>query len=883
MASRDTNTPIDMDTGQVDGPDEHVRLAWHSPGPGSQTAVQVVVRDGDQVVWDSGRIASDQPWVTTPTGVRFAAWHRHGWEARIESATAVTTAHGWFTPAPCDPTAWSGASWVAATDQDVVLDAAPGPRVRARDGSLAAPVLERSVPRGAPVVRALLAVAAGGHVDVRVDGHLATDEVLSPTTTHWDRRVQVVLHDLTAVLADGDAHTLGLELGRGFFGMTNANVWAWERAPWHAEPRVRALLRLERDDGAVEVVGTGGDWTARRGSILLDDLYGGEVHDLRRRPGRPSAGPALPATVVPGPGGRLEARREQPIRVVEELRSTSVVQAAPGEWVVSFPRVIAGWVRLRLPGGATGTTVRLRYGERLRPDGLPNADDEKHYFQDGFQTDEVTLDDDAVDWEPRFSYKGFRYVQVSGWPTVQGPGIDDVSARVVRSDADVTSTFAVDDPLLQWIHDATVRTMTNNLHGYPTDTPKYEKNGWTGDAAVGADMFLTNLDAAPVLTKWVQDLAETASPGHPPALIAPNAGVFGVDERAPVWHAALVTVPWDLYRHTGDPAVLEQHVDTIEEYARFELSRSPGGIADTILGDWVAPGTDPGGGNPPEDSRVPATAFLVRILDTVARIDEVLSRDPSWARAAAREVRAAFTAAFVVDGLVRGPRDAGFRQSHQVLALAFDVVRDPAVRRSVAAALAADVRARGDHLDTGAIGTKWLLPVLTDAGYADVALAVARQTSVPSWGAWWRAGATSMFEHWDLAARSHGHYFLGTVDDWLTGWVAGLRPVAPGWRRFLVAPAFCGPVGAASCSVRTPYGTAGVRWVVIGAGAGAGAAAGSGACSAAGAGSGSGAGSAAGDRVVTVPPGAEAEVRLPDGTTSVVGGGSHTLRSRLPA
>ena len=833
-----------------------LRFAWRPDE--TQTAAQVVVRAGERVVWDSGRTETSTPWLRSPSGLQFAAWAEHAWEARVESATGVAVARGRFTPAPLAADEWSGAQWIGgpasagAAARDAVDDGR-GPRERSADGSFAAPVLSVGVPAGPPIGRVLLALAVGGHADVRVDGALATDEVLAPTTTHWDRRVQVVVHDLTAALGDGNAHEVGLELGRGFHGMTNANVWAWERAPWHAEPSVRAVLRIERADGAVEVLPTGPDWTARAGTILLDDLYGGELSDLRRRAGGSLAAAPQPATVVPGPAGALEARREQPIRVVVELAATSVTEAAPGEWVVAFPRVIAGWVRLRLPSGAAGSTVRIRSGERLRADGLPNADDDNHYFADGFQTDEVTLDELGGWWEPRFSYKGFRFVQLSYWPGAGGPDASDVVARVVRTDGARTADFRTDDALLQWVHDATVHTMENNLHGYPTDTPKYEKNGWTGDAAVGADMFLRNLDTAAVLTKWVGDLAETVSPGHPPALIAPNAGVFGVDTRAPVWHAALVTVPWDVYRHTGDPAVLEWHVDVIEQYARFELGRSPGGIADTILGDWVAPGTSPGGGNPPEDSRVPATAFLVRILDTVAAIDEVLGRDGSWARSAADDVRAAFVDAFLRDGVVRGERDEGFRQSHQVLALAFDLVRAPSDRAAVAAALAADVRARGDHLDTGAIGTKWLLPVLTDAGYADLALAVARQTTPPSWGAWRAAGATSMFEHWDLAARSHGHYFLGTVDDWLTGSVAGIRPTEPGWRRFTVAPAVCGPVGSASCTVQTPYGEARVAWT-------------------------SDDGTVS--LTVTVPPGSDADVVLPDGTQRVVGPGTSHFVSR---
>ncbi|PRY10769.1 alpha-L-rhamnosidase [Kineococcus rhizosphaerae] len=679
-------------------------------------------------------------------------------------------------------------------------------RATCRDGRCAAPVFTHEVRIDVPVRRARLVLAAGGHADVRVDGALATDEVLSPGTTHWDRRVEVVEHDLTAVLTVG-RHELSLELGRGFFGMTNANVWGWERAPWHDEPCVRAALHLEHADGSRRTVVTGPAWTVHRGPRLLDDLYAGEVVDLRFR------GPRVPAALVAGPVGEPVPRLAQPSRITEVLGPVSVAEPLPGEFVVGFPRVVSGWVRLRVDGPA-GTTVRLRYGERLRPDGLPNADDEKGYFTDGFQTDEITLAGGPVTWEPRFSYKGFRYVQVSGWPDPAGPGAGDVLCCVVHTDAARTCEFTVDDPLLQWIHDATVRTLENNLHGYPTDTPKYEKNGWTGDALVGADAFLTNLDAAPVLRSWVRSLAETCDPV--PALTAPNAGVFGVHTRAPVWHAALLTVPWDLFRHTGDVSVLAENWAEAAAYARHELGRSPGGIADTILGDWVAPGTDPGGANPPEDSRVPATAFLVRILDVASWTAGELARsgEAAWFADRAQEVRAAFVREFLdpATGVVGGPGDAGFRQSHHVLALAFDVVSDHDVRARIAAALAADVRARDDHLDTGAIGTKWLLPVLTEAGYAELAVRIARQRTPPSWGAWFEAGATTTFEHWDLAARSHGHYFLGTVDDWLTGHVGGLRLLEPGWRSFAVDPRCTDWIDSAAVSVVTPHGTVAVAW-----------------------------------------------------------------------
>ncbi|KQO60376.1 alpha-L-rhamnosidase [Curtobacterium sp. Leaf261] len=819
--------PVGIDTARP-------RFTWEvrSETPGTTQRWWRITLEDDhgRVVWDSGQHDDPLPWAMPADDLDLVPLRRHRWSLTVGvvapgDATAVLDAQAELTTGPAEDADWDSARWVGRPARRGPSGAAPGsPRARAADGSLAAPVVRHTITVVEPPVRALLVLAAGGHAVARIDGVPVSDAVLEPSTTQWDRRVQTVVHDVTALLGPGP-HEVSIELGRGFHGMTNANVWSWERATWWGEPCVRALLRIERPDGGVDVLPTGRDWQVRGGPILLDDLYGGEVVDLRRGPGGPLEPRSEPVALVDGPAGRRVVRREQPVRVTETLGATSVAEPVPGEFVITFPRVVAGWVRL-VPPGPAGTTVTIRYGERLRPDGLPNADDEKHYFQDGFQTDVVTGDGSARPWESTFSYKGFRYVQVSGWPTPEGPRVEDVVARVAHTDAPRISRFAVDDPLLQWIHDATLVTMENNLQGYPTDTPKYEKNGWTGDAMVGADMFLTNLDAAPVFTKWMGDLADTASPGHPPALIAPNAGFFGIDEQAPVWHSALVLVPWDLYRHTGDTAVLVEHWTTISDYARFELGRSPGGIADTILGDWVAPGTDPGGGNPPEDSHVPATAFLVRILDVTGWIAEVLGHDDdaAWFAARADEVRAAFVDAFVVrtvapsgsgdggEAVVRGPEDAGYRQSHAVLALAFDILRDPELVRLVADGLAADVRAKGDHLDTGAVGTKWLLPVLSDHGHVETALAIARQTSVPSWGAWREAGATSMFEHWDLAARSHGHFFLGTVDDWLTGYVAGLRPAAPGWRRILVDPRCTASVRSASFAVRTPFGPAWVAW-----------------------------------------------------------------------
>jgi alpha-L-rhamnosidase len=341
----------------------------------------------------------------------------------------------------------------------------------------------------------------------------------------------------------------------------------------------------------------------------------------------------------------------------------------------------------------------------------------------------------------------------------------------------------------------------------------YEKNGWTGDGMLGADMFLRNIDSGELLAKWVQDIEDTRTPDGAPLLIAPNPG-WGTG-RAPPWHAAYVLVPWSLYMQRGDRRVLATHAAGMAKYVEMEYARSPGGIADTDLGDWVSPETDPAGENAPEDRRVAATAYLYRMATTMVAVERVLGNEMQASRFAdmAERIRDGFNRVFfdAGAGIYRGVGDRGYRQTHNLFALAFDLAPH-AQRARIAAGLAADVRARGNHLDTGALGTKILLPVLTATGYGELAWKVATQTTFPGWGFWRANGATSLWEHWKLAARSHDHYFLGTIDDWLYGDVAGLRPLEPGWRKIEVHPAMTAWLDHAAADTLTPYGRAAVSW-----------------------------------------------------------------------
>lgn len=470
-------------------------------------------------------------------------------------------------------------------------------------------------------------------------------------------------------------------------------------------------------------------------------------------------------------------------------------------------------VAVRAVGNA-GTQITLRYGERLGIDG-PNDDDPRGHYNGRLQRDEIILAGAAslLEWESRFTWKGFRYVEVTGWPG-DGPAEGDLVACVVHTDLAVTGSFSCADATIDGIHRLVVPTVLNNVHSIPTDTPKFEKNGWTLDGMLATQMALHNLEAIELLTKWVDDISDARDTDGAPLVLAPHGGWDWDWSPAPPWHAAYVLVPWWLFQHTGDDRVLRDHVDGIVAYVELEYSRSPDGIAQTTLGDWVSPDSSPEGGNPPEDYRISATAFLHEMLVTAAAICDVLGRtEGDGLRAKAAVVRRAFLATFYDERLrlVRGIGDEGYRQSHNTLALAFDLLPESA-RHRVAEGLVADILARDAHLNTGVLSTKHLLPVLTRFGHGEVALALARQRTYPSWGHWLELGATTLWEHWHEDSRSLDHLFLGTVDEWFYATVAGIARDDIAWRRIRFEPRVIGALERADAVVSTPLGRAAISW-----------------------------------------------------------------------
>lgn len=723
---------------------------------------------------------------------------------------------GWQQPG-FDDSAWDAAQPLAPYGQGPW-----GSSVRIEVPTRPAPLLRKSfqTTAGKRIAAARLYLAAGGYAVCWINGKRVGDHVLDPGFTAYQRTVQYVVHDVTGLVSAG-SNSIGAELGRGFYGLvTPPNAWNWDSAVWHGEPRLLARLEISYTDGSGTSIVSDPSWRISDGPVVFESMYAGETYDARLRPdgwqhNEFDDSDWSAATVLDAPAGTLVAQECEPIRVVETLPPQTIRSPRAGVWVVDFGRTVAGWTRLRmtLP---RGTEVSVVHGETLAADGTVQARNgnaagrcqQSSYLAAG--TGQVE------EWEPQFTYYGFRYAQLTGLPAGLTPTEQNIQLRVVYSDIDDAGTFSTDDALYQRFEAMMRRTIHNNLHALPTDTPMYEKNGWTGDAQVGVPTMAQQLAMPRLLGKWLRDLADSQVDSGQLPVIVPSGG-WGYRELAPApeWTTVYPFLLREMHRWYGDTALLAEHLPVVTRYLDWELGRLQDGLAVTALGDYLSPGT---GGNPPEDTRLTATAYLIRALRSTAESAEITGADGAAAlaaryRAAAEALRGRLNEEFLdrTAGHYRTSKDPGYRQTNNVIPMAFDLVPDEFVT-PVFESLVADISARGNHLNTGCLGTSELLPLLTRYGRADLAAAVARQRSYPSWGYWVDNGADTMWEFWQLPGRSRDHYFQGTVVQWLLQNVAGLRPLADGWRRFLVRPDARVGLGNAQHALTTVRGEVAAGW-----------------------------------------------------------------------
>ncbi|WP_415383521.1 family 78 glycoside hydrolase catalytic domain [Halosimplex sp. TS25] len=695
------------------------------------------------------------------------------------------------------------------------------------------PLLRREFTLDAPVESARLHVAAVGYGEVYCNGERVGRGRLDPAWTDYEQRVLYSSHDVSDRLAEGE-NALGLWLGRGWFAKRSAH--------WLADgsPRARATLTVEFADGRTRELSTGPDWLAAESPLVENDIYDGEAYDARRErdgwaaPGFDTAdtghagGSWDAATVVDAPGGTLEPQRVEPMGVVDTFDAEVVAEREDGP-ILDFGQNLTGWVELDIEGAEAGDEITLRHAEALTEDGTLSTTD----LRSADATDTYVAAGDGVEtYEPRFTYHGFRYVQVSGYPgegdtagqgdadSAEGLDPEDVTAKVVHTAMDRRGEFACSNEDLNQVQHNAVWGLRGNTHSIPEDCPQRdERFGWTGDAQISTRALLFNFDAVRFDEKWLRDHDDAASAmGYVPDVIPDKSPE---DPADPTWSITRVMIPWYCYRHDGDVGILREQYEGMRAYVDYWLDAAEDGVLDDAYGkygDWLtfenADPEEPRRGLPHDLFN---TAFLYQVTDTFAKIASVLGNeaDAERYRDRAGSVAEAFVDRFFDAGA--GEFGPGTQSSYAV-PLFLGLVPEGEVE-AVAANLAEKVRADGGKLRTGFLGTRPLIHTLADHGYADLAYEVVSQPEQPGWVYMARNGATTMWERWDSdesvgsGMNSLNHSPFTHVSEFLYEVLAGLRiGDRPVTEHVTVSPALVDDLDWAEGRVETPNGPLESAW-----------------------------------------------------------------------
>jgi alpha-L-rhamnosidase len=449
--------------------------------------------------------------------------------------------------------------------------------------------------------------------------------------------------------------------------------------------------------------------------------------------------------------------------------------------------------------------VVLAHAELLAPDGTIDQSNIDSYISGDCQTDRYILRGEGREqWEPRFTYHGFQYVQITGLP--QRPEIETILARVVHTEMESAGHFSSSSETLNRIQAATLQSYRSNFVGAPIDCPHREKNSWLGDQV--AETGLYNFDVAPAYLKWIDDIADVQRPSGQLPAIAPTAGWGYNNGSGPAWDSTFIFLPWHLFAMTGDRDVLARHYAGMVRYLSFLDTMHEDYILRFGLGDWCPPGGFEGWRCPVE---VTSTATWFHAASLLATISRELGHATEAARfeSLVSRIRGAFNAAFYDP--VAG-QYVGDEMTAQACALFYGLVDDDQ-RARVLEGLIAKITEADEHLGVGMLGARYLMNTLADSGHADLAYRLAVQPTYPGWGHWIAEGATTLWETWD-GAGSRNHIMFGDISAWMFKTLAGIKPDSerPGFERICIAPAFVADLDWVECEHRSPLGTIGVAW-----------------------------------------------------------------------
>ncbi|OBT72099.1 hypothetical protein VF21_09173 [Pseudogymnoascus sp. 05NY08] len=675
------------------------------------------------------------------------------------------------------------------------------------------------------IVKARLYITALGVYEAYLNGMRIGDHILAPGWTSYLHRLNYQIFDVTAQILTGE-NVLAVEVAEGWY----AGRLGWgggKRFIYGDDLGVLAQLEITSNTGHVMFVKSDKTWQSLPSAITCSEFYDGEVYDNREETVdwntlSYDTGSCMGVKELSFPSAKLVSPDAPPVRVTQKIEPINIITSPAGKTIIDFGQNLAGVVQIRSLQASQGHQISLVHVEVLEDGEISTRP-----LRDAECTDIVICSSETLNfWKPRFTFHGFRYVEVNNWPGV--PTKDDFSALVIHSDMQRRGWFSCSNPLVNKLHENTVWGMRGNFVSIPSDCPQRdERLGWTGDVQIFTPSANFLYNSVGMLAGWMEDVMaeQLARTDGVPGLVVPDVlPDLGPIRPHAVWNDVVILTPWDLYLYSSDTELLRRQYPSMKIYLDKAIPRDTDGLWDPNfwqLGDWLdpkAPLEEPGDGR--TDGVLVADAYLVHITQTLSKVCDVigLSAESESYRLDSLRLKAAFQHKYITPhGML-----VNNTQTAVSLAVRFDLY--PKDKLTVAGkGIARLVRDSKFRIATGFAGTPVICHSLTAMEHTNLAYRMLLEQHCPSWLYPVTMGATTIWERWDSilpdwkvnpgSMTSFNHYALGSVVDWLHGTVGGISSV-DGWKTVIVKPIPGGDIFDAQVAFEGPYGRVSCRWSV---------------------------------------------------------------------
>jgi alpha-L-rhamnosidase len=787
--------PVGMD---IQSPQLSWQLASEKRGV-LQTAYQILVADSYENlaqnngnIWNSEKVNSSQS-----TGISFGgpaeltSRTRYYWKVRIWDSGNVVS--DWSEPAffemgLLNQSDWN-ADWVGFT---------PGWTGRVL-------YFKRTFSVTKEIQKARAYISGLGYYELFINGRKVGDHVLDPAVSDYSKRVYYVTYDVADFLEK--ENVLVATVGPGWYGM----------------PKLRLQLELSFADGTNESITSTTIRNVTTGPLIRSGIYDGEYYDAREESTEIYSQAPAPfinkkwgyASIADAPGGKMVSQKLEPVKIVDTINPAVVKEPLPGIYVVDAGQNLAGWASLKVKG-KRGTIITLKFAESLYEDGTVNQENLRTAKAEDTY---IVKGDNEERWEPAFTYHGFRYIQVEGFP--YPPKNEDIQIKVVRSSVNQVGKFRCSNDLLNRIHQMVLRTEASNLHSIPTDCPQRdERMGWLNDLTVRIEQALYNFDLSRFYSKFIDDISDTQEKDGSITCTAPYK--YGARPADPV-SASYLLLALKSYEFYGNKSIIIQHYKGLKAWVDFLYANTTDGIVNySYYGDWSPPvefgSTETGNSAVSRltPGKLMSTGYLLHCSRILSKMADLLGneKDKLYYQDLADKTTTAFNKTYWNEEL-RGY--ASNNQACNSFALYIGVVDKDKIP-DVVKNLVTDVKSHGYHLTTGNLCTKYLLETLTENGYPEIAFKIATQETYPSWGYMLANGATTLWERWEYETggemNSHNHPMMGSVDSWFYKYILGILPDSnnPGFEKFTIRPFIFNDLNFAEGELNTVKGIIRSSW-----------------------------------------------------------------------